>query len=50
MKIEKIDLTGKKVSIEVLVKGSIKNINKLTIIEKMKIAEQAKKTPDKKKK
>jgi len=35
---------------EVLVKGSIKNINKLTIIEKMKIAEQAKKTPDKKKK
>ena len=35
---------------EVLVKGSIKNINKLTIIEKMKIVEQAKKTPDKKKK
>ena len=35
---------------EVLVKGSIKNINKLTIDEKIKAAEQAKKTPDKKKK
>jgi large subunit ribosomal protein L3 len=35
---------------EVLVKGSIKNINKLTINEKIKVAEQAKKTPDKKKK
>ena len=35
---------------EVLVKSSIKNINKLTIAEKIKVAEQAKKTPDKKKK
>ena len=35
---------------EVVVKGSIKNINKLTIIEKIKAAEDAKKTPDKKKK
>ena len=35
---------------EVLVKGSVKNIKKLTIVEKIKIAEEAKKTPDKKKK
>ena len=35
---------------EVLVKGSVKNINKLTIGEKLKAAEQAKKTPEKKKK
>ena len=35
---------------EVLVKGSVKNIGKLTIDEKIKAAEQAKKTPDKKKK
>ena len=35
---------------EGLVKSSIKNINKLTIAEKIKVAEQAKKTPDKKKK
>ncbi len=35
---------------EVLVRKSIKNINKLTIEEKIKVAEQAKKTPDKKKK
>ena len=35
---------------EVLVKGSVKNIKKLTITEKIKAAEQAKKTPDKKKK
>ena len=35
---------------EVLVKESVKNINKLTIDEKIKAAEQAKKTPDKKKK
>ena len=35
---------------EVLVKGSVKNLNKLTIDEKIKVAEQAKKTPDKKKK
>ena len=35
---------------EILVKKSIKNINKLTIDEKIKVAEQAKKTPDKKKK
>ena len=35
---------------EVIVKGSVKNINKLTIDEKIKVAEQAKKTPDKKKK
>ena len=35
---------------EILVKKSVKNINKLTIEEKIKAAEQAKKTPDKKKK
>ena len=35
---------------EVLVKGSVKNIKKLTIEEKIKAAEIAKKTPDKKKK
>ena len=35
---------------EVLVKSSIKNIDKLTIDEKILISEQAKKTPDKKKK
>ena len=35
---------------EVIVKGSVKNIKKMTIIEKIKVAEQAKKTPEKKKK
>ncbi|MBD1137661.1 50S ribosomal protein L3 [Pelagibacterales bacterium SAG-MED43] len=35
---------------EVLVKKSVKNITKLTIEEKIKVAEEAKKTPDKKKK
>tara|TARA_B100000674_G_scaffold282425_1_gene233772 strand:+ start:88 stop:798 length:711 start_codon:yes stop_codon:yes gene_type:complete len=35
---------------EVLVKSSIKNIKKMTITEKLKAAEEAKKTPDKKKK
>ena len=35
---------------EVMVKKSVKDINKLTIEEKIKVAEQAKKTPDKKKK
>jgi large subunit ribosomal protein L3 len=35
---------------EVLVKKSIKNINKLTVQEKINVAEEAKKTPDKKKK
>ena len=35
---------------EVLVKGSIKNIQKKTIQEKIKVAEEAKKTPEKKKK
>ena len=35
---------------EILVKKSVKNIKKLTIEEKIKLAEQAKKTPDKKKK
>ena len=35
---------------EILVKKSVKNINKLTIVEKIKVAEDAKKTPDKKKK
>ena len=35
---------------EILVKKSVKNINKLTIGEKIKAAEEAKKTPDKKKK
>ena len=35
---------------EVLVKKSIKNIKKSTVLEKMKAAEEAKKTPEKKKK
>ena len=35
---------------EVIVKKAVKNINKLTIQEKIKVAEEAKKTPDKKKK
>ena len=35
---------------EVIVKGSVKNIKKMTIIEKIQAAELAKKTPDKKKK
>ena len=35
---------------EVFVKKSVKNLSKLTIDEKLKIAEEAKKTPDKKKK
>ena len=35
---------------EILVKKSVKNITKLTISEKIKVAEEAKKTPDKKKK
>ena len=35
---------------EVLVRQSVKNINKMTISEKIKVAEEAKKTPDKKKK
>ena len=35
---------------EILVKKSVKNISKLTIDEKIKAAEEAKKTPDKKKK
>ena len=35
---------------EVIVKGSVKNVRKSTIAEKIKKAEEAKKTPDKKKK
>ena len=35
---------------EVLVKKAVKNIQKLTIKEKIEVAEKAKKTPDKKKK
>ncbi len=35
---------------EVMVKKSVKNIKKLTIEEKIKLAEEAKKTPEKKKK
>ena len=35
---------------EILVKKSVKNINKSTILEKIKAAEEAKKTPEKKKK
>ena len=35
---------------EILVKKSVKSINKLSIDEKIKAAEVAKKTPDKKKK
>jgi len=35
---------------EIMVKKSVKNINKMTILEKIAAAEEAKKTPDKKKK
>ena len=35
---------------EILVKKSVKNIKKLTVEDKIKVAEEAKKTPDKKKK
>ena len=35
---------------EVFVKGSVKNIKKMTISEKIEAAELAKKTPEKKKK
>ena len=35
---------------EVLIKKSVKNINKMTISEKQAAAEEAKKTPDKQKK
>ena len=35
---------------EVMVKKSVKNINKMTIVEKQVAAEEAKKTPEKKKK
>ena len=35
---------------EVLVKGSVKNVTKKTMVEKIKAAEEAKKTPEKKKK
>ena len=35
---------------EILVKKSVKNLKKMTIDEKIKVADQAKKTPDKKKK
>ena len=35
---------------EVMVKQSVKNINKMSIMEKIDLAEKAKKTPDKKKK
>jgi len=35
---------------EVMVRGSVKNIKKMTILEKIKAAEDSKKTPEKKKK
>ena len=35
---------------EIMVKKSVKNINKMTVLEKISAAEEAKKTPDKKKK
>ena len=35
---------------EIMVKKSVKNVNKMTVSEKISAAEQAKKTPDKKKK
>ncbi|MDC3114750.1 50S ribosomal protein L3 [Candidatus Pelagibacter sp.] len=35
---------------EIIVKGSVKNVKKMTIIEKIKATEEAKKTPEKKKK
>ena len=35
---------------EIMVKKSVKNINKMTVLEKIAAAEQSKKTPDKKKK
>ena len=44
---KKIKMKG---GLDVPLHGSVKNINKLTINEKIKVAEQAKKTPDKKKK
>ena len=50
MKLEKFSIDGKKDTIEVLVKKSAKNINKKTISERIKAIEEAKKTPDKKKK
>ena len=51
MKLDKLNINGKKESIEVLDKIFSAKINKkLTISEKIKAAEQAKKTPDKKKK
>ena len=50
MKIDKLNLDGKKGSIEVLDKIFSAKINKMTINEKKAAAEEAKKTPDKKKK
>ena len=35
---------------EIMVKKSVKNLNKLTVKEKIKAAEEARKTPEKKKK
>ena len=35
---------------EIMVKKSVKNINRMTVLEKISAAEEAKKTPDKKKK
>ena len=43
-------LTALSKNSEVIVKGSVKNIKKLTVMEKIKAAEEAKKTPEKKKK
>ena len=43
-------LSGLPKNSEVLVKGSVKNIKKMTISEKIKAVEEAKKTPEKKKK
>ena len=46
--LQQITVIGRKET--TLVKKSVKNINKSTISEKIKAAEEAKKTPDKKKK
>ena len=50
MKLEKLNLDGKKSSIEVLVKKAVKNIKKFTIPQKIEKIEKQKKILDKKKK
>ena len=50
MKIEKLSIDGKKDSLEITDKIFSAKINKKTISERIKAIEEAKKTPDKKKK